>query len=88
MTPRALGDSIEGESPDIACMHAAIARQIANYDEPAKRPYVILSGGETTVKMRGQGRSGRAAEFLLALTSTLGIPAWALACDTDGIDGT
>jgi glycerate-2-kinase len=49
---------------------------------------VILSGGETTVTVRGDGRGGRAAEFLLALASVLDIPAWALACDTDGIDGT
>ena len=88
VTPLILGDSIEGESRDIAFMHAAIARQIAGHDEPAKRPCVILSGGETTVTVRGQGRGGRAAEFLLALASVLEIPAWALACDTDGIDGT
>ena len=88
VTPLVLGDSIEGESRDIAYMHAAIARQIAAHGEPAQRPCVILSGGETTVTVRGQGRGGRAAEFLLALASVLDIPAWALACDTDGIDGT
>ncbi|MBU0752818.1 MAG: glycerate kinase [Gammaproteobacteria bacterium] len=88
VTPLLLGDSIEGESRDIAYMHAAIARQIFHHGEPAQRPCVILSGGETTVTVRGQGRGGRAAEFLLALASVLDIPAWALACDTDGIDGT
>jgi hydroxypyruvate reductase len=88
VTPLILGDSIEGESRDIAFMHAAIARQIAQHGEPVQRPCVILSGGETTVTVRGNGRGGRAAEFLLALASVLDVPAWALACDTDGIDGT
>ncbi len=88
VTPLILGDSIEGESRDIAFMHAAIARQIAAHDEPARRPCVILSGGETTVTVRGDGRGGRAAEFMLALASVLEIPVWALAADTDGIDGT
>ncbi len=91
VTPLVLGDSIEGESRDIAYMHAAIARQIARHGEPAQRPCVILSGGETTVTVRGDGRGGRAAEFLLALASVLDadkLGAWALACDTDGIDGT
>lgn len=88
VTPLVLGDSIEGESRDIATMHAAIARQIARYNEPAARPCVILSGGETTVTVKGDGRGGRNAEFLLALAHVLDVPAWALACDTDGIDGT
>lgn len=91
VTPLVLGDSIEGESRDIAYMHAAIARQIFRHEEPAMRPCVILSGGETTVTVRGDGRGGRAAEFLLALASVLDadkLGAWALACDTDGIDGT
>lgn len=91
VTPLVLGDSIEGESRDIAYMHAAIARQIAQHGEPVQRPCVILSGGETTVTVRGDGRGGRAAEFLLALASVLDadkLGAWALACDTDGIDGT
>jgi hydroxypyruvate reductase len=88
VTPLVLGDSIEGESRDIAFMHAAIARQIASHGQPARRPCVMLSGGETTVTVRGDGRGGRAAEFLLALASVLEIPAWALAADTDGIDGT
>ncbi len=88
VAPLILGDSLEGESRDVAYVHAAIARQIFRHGEPAPRPCVILSGGETTVTVRGQGRGGRAAEFLLALAATIGVPAWALACDTDGIDGT
>ena len=70
-------------------MHAAIARQVAKNGQPFQKPCVILSGGETTVTVRGNGRGGRNAEFLLSLTLTLdshpGI--YALACDTDGIDG-
>jgi len=88
VTPLLLGDSIEGESRDIALMHAAIARRIARHGEPAQRPCVILSGGETTVTVRGDGRGGRNAEFLLALAGAMDVPTWALACDTDGIDGT
>lgn len=88
VTPLVLGDSIEGESRDIAFMHAAIARQIARHGEPAQPPCVILSGGETTVTVRGDGRGGRSAEFLLALAGVMDVPVWALACDTDGIDGT
>jgi hydroxypyruvate reductase len=88
VAPLILGDSLEGESRDVAYVHAAIARQIFHHGEPAPRPCVILSGGETTVTVRGQGRGGRSAEFLLALAASLGVPAWALACDTDGIDGT
>lgn len=84
-----LGD-IEGESRDIALMHAAIARQVARYEQPFRAPCVLLSGGETTVTVRGRGRGGRNAEFLLALTHALAGHAgiYALACDTDGIDGT
>ena len=88
VAPLILGDSIEGESRDVAYVHASIARQVTGHDEPVHRPCVILSGGETTVTVRGQGRGGRAAEFLLALATALDIPVWALACDTDGIDGT
>jgi hypothetical protein len=62
----------------VAYVHAAIARQIFHHGEPAPRPCVILSGGETTVTVRGQGRGGRAAEFLLALAATLGVYASSL----------
>jgi glycerate 2-kinase len=85
-----LSDAIEGEARDVALVHAAIARQIASHGQPARAPCVLLSGGETTVTVRGKGRGGRNAEFLLALTIALdGHPrVHAIACDTDGIDGT
>lgn len=85
-----LGNSIEGEARDVATMHAGIARQVALHGQPAARPCVILSGGETTVTVRGGGRGGRNAEFLLSLALGLnGLPGvHAIACDTDGIDGT
>jgi glycerate 2-kinase len=85
-----LSDAIEGEARDVALVHAAIARQVAAHGQPARAPCVLLSGGETTVTVRGTGRGGRNAEFLLALTIALdGHPrVRALACDTDGVDGT
>jgi glycerate 2-kinase len=63
--------------------------QVVRYGQPARRPCVLLSGGETTVTVRGNGRGGRNAEFLLALAIALdGAPGIsAIACDTDGIDG-
>ncbi len=84
-----LSDAIEGESRDVARVHAAIAREVANKNRPFQKPVVILSGGETTVTLRGQGRGGRNTEFLLALAQELdGIEnITALAADTDGIDG-
>lgn len=84
-----LGDTIEGEAREVARVFAGIARYIQSTDEPIKRPCVILSGGETTVTLRGNGRGGRNAEFLLALANCLqGAPGiFALAADTDGIDG-
>ncbi len=89
VVPVILGDAIEGESREVAKVMAAIAKQAARYGQPAKAPCVLLSGGETTVTVRGQGRGGRNAEFLLALALALeghdGIHA--IACDTDGIDG-
>jgi len=90
VSPLILSDAIEGEARDVALVHAAIARQIATHGQPARAPCVLLSGGETTVTVRGQGRGGRNAEFLLALTIALeGHPrVHAIACDTDGVDGT
>lgn len=84
-----LGDTIEGEAREVARVFAGIARFIQSTDEPVRRPCVILSGGETTVTLRGKGRGGRNAEFLLALANCLqGTPGiFALAADTDGIDG-
>jgi hydroxypyruvate reductase len=87
-----LSDEIEGESRVIGGMHAALARAVARRGEPFARPCVILSGGETTVTVdttRTTGKGGRATEFLLGCALALqGEPnVWALAADTDGIDG-
>lgn len=85
-----LSDEIEGESHVVGAMHASLARAMARHDEPFQRPCVLLSGGETTVTVKGAGgRGGRATEFLLGCCITLqGAPGiWALAADTDGIDG-
>ena len=89
ITPYILSDGIEGEARDIGLMHAALAKQVALRGQPFARPCVILSGGETTVTVRGKGRGGRNTEFLLSLATALdGHPGiHALACDTDGIDG-
>lgn len=84
-----LGDAIEGESREVARTLAGIALQIARRGQPMKAPCVLLSGGETTVTLRGRGRGGRNVEFLLSLGLALdaapGI--FALAADTDGVDG-
>jgi hydroxypyruvate reductase len=89
ITPYILSNDLEGESRDVGMVHAALAKQVAKYGQPFAKPCVILSGGETTVTVRGKGRGGRNAEFLLSLAvslqGTAGIHA--LACDTDGIDG-
>jgi glycerate 2-kinase len=90
-----LSDEIEGESREVGKVHAALARAVALRGQPFRRPCVILSGGETTVTVRKQpegtprGRGGRAGEFCLGLAQALqGQPGvWALAADTDGIDG-
>jgi glycerate 2-kinase len=89
ITPLILGDAIEGEAREVGIVHAGIARQVARHGQPVAPPAVILSGGETTVTVRGAGRGGRNAEFLLGLALALeGRPAiHAIACDTDGIDG-
>ena len=93
-----LSDEIEGESREVGKVHAALARAVAHKDQPFEKPCVILSGGETTVTMRPQpagadksqrGRGGRAGEFCMGLALALqgqsGV--YALAADTDGIDG-
>ncbi|MCW0233858.1 MAG: glycerate kinase [Ferrovibrio sp.] len=89
ITPLILGDAIEGEAREVAMVMAGIARQVRRHGQPAKAPCVLLSGGETTVTLRGKGRGGRNVEFLTALAVALdgaeGI--YALAADTDGIDG-
>ena len=88
--PLILGDALEGEAREVALVHAGIARQARRRGQPARPPCVLLSGGETTVTVRGGGRGGRNAEFLLALAAALDdLPGvFALAADTDGIDGT
>jgi hydroxypyruvate reductase len=103
VTPIVLSDRIEGEARDVAAMHAAIAVQLRAGQfrvghEIVTPPAALLSGGETTVTVEGRGRGGRNSEFLLALAAALAKdPAkdpggsggiYALACDTDGIDGT
>lgn len=84
-----LGDTVTGEARDVAQVMAALAREIATHEAPFARPVALVSGGECTVTVRGSGRGGRCAEFLLALGLSLdGLPgAWAIAADTDGIDG-
>jgi len=87
--PVVLGDR-EGEAREVGVVHAGIARQAARFGQPAPPPCVLLSGGETTVTVRGGGRGGRNAELALSLAIALdGLPGvYALAADTDGIDGT
>jgi glycerate 2-kinase len=89
VTPVILGDSIEGESRDVALVHAGIARQCKLRGQPEKPPCVLISGGETTITLKGKGKGGRNTEFLLALAIALdGMPGiYALAGDTDGVDG-
>ncbi|HRP19597.1 MAG TPA: glycerate kinase [Alicycliphilus sp.] len=90
-----LSDEIEGESREVGKVHAALARAVAQRGQPFARPCVILSGGETTVTIRQRppgapkGRGGRAGEFCMGLAQALQGQAgvWALAADTDGIDG-
>ena len=89
ITPYILGDAIEGEARDVGKVLAGIALQVAQRGQPVAAPCVLLSGGETTVTVRGRGRGGRNVEFLLALGIALnGHPRiHALAGDTDGVDG-
>jgi glycerate 2-kinase len=87
--PISLGDAIEGEAREVARDHAALALRVASGADHHKHPCVLLSGGETTVTVRGKGRGGRNVEYLLSLAIALqGHAAMhALAGDTDGIDG-
>lgn len=90
-----LSDEIEGESREVGKVHAALARAVARHGAPFAKPCVILSGGETTVTIRprqpgaAKGRGGRAGEFCMGLAQALQgqSDVWALAADTDGIDG-
>ena len=85
-----LGASVTGEAREVAKVYAALAREVKAHGEPWQPPVALISGGECTVTVRGSGRGGRCAAFLLSLVDNLqgedGIHA--LACDTDGIDGT
>jgi glycerate 2-kinase len=87
--PAILGDSVTGEAREVAKVYGALAREVKQHGMPWKPPVALISGGECTVTVRGNGRGGRCAEFLLSLAVDLdgaeGIHA--LACDTDGIDG-
>lgn len=89
VTPVVLGDAIEGEAREVGTVLAGIAKQVHRHGQPAERPCVLLSGGETTVTVRGTGRGGRNVELSLALALALrGLPdVHAIACDTDGVDG-
>ncbi|MDB5926977.1 MAG: glycerate kinase [Betaproteobacteria bacterium] len=84
-----LGDSVTGEAREVAKVYGALTRQIRAHGSPWQPPVALISGGECTVTVRGDGRGGRCAEFLLSLAIDLnGIAdVYALACDTDGIDG-
>lgn len=84
-----LGDTVTGEAREVAKAYAALAREIRVYPDMLKPPVVLLCGGETTVTVQGAGRGGRNTEFLLSLLIALdGLDGvYALACDTDGIDG-
>lgn len=87
--PLVLSTTIEGETRDIAAMHAAIAREIVATGRPARPPVCVISGGETTVTLRGQGKGGRNQEFALAAAIALeGLPGvLAFSAGTDGTDG-
>lgn len=92
-----LASEVTGEAREVGGVHAAVARQVARYGQPFAPPCAILTGGETTVTVRSEGRGGRNAEFALGVASGLigpaadGVPAqarfWVLGADTDGIDG-
>jgi glycerate 2-kinase len=87
--PLILGDAIEGEARECGIVHAGIALSAARHGEPVRAPCVLLSGGETTVTIKGRGRGGRNSEFALSLAIALDgrERVYALAADTDGIDG-
>jgi glycerate 2-kinase len=87
--PIILGDALEGEARDVGTVLAGIALQAVRFGQPAKSPCAIISGGETTVTVRGNGTGGRNVELLLSMALKLHGHAdiHALAADTDGIDG-
>ncbi len=89
VTPMILGDALQGEAREVGKVMAGIAQQVRQHGQPLPAPCVLISGGETTVTLRGKGRGGRNVEFLLGLAGALkaapGVSA--IACDTDGVDG-
>jgi hydroxypyruvate reductase len=86
--PVILGDTVTGEAAEVAKVMAALVHEIRAYGTPWAPPVALISGGECTVTVTGDGgRGGRCAEFLLSLGIETG-GVWAIACDTDGIDGT
>lgn len=89
VTPVVLGDRIEGEAREVGIVMAGIGLQVLAHGQPVQAPCVLLSGGETTVTVRGDGRGGRNVEFLLSLAISLdgADHIYALAGDTDGVDG-
>ena len=89
VTPLILGDAIEGEAREVGKVMTGIARSVRTHGVPLAAPAAIISGGETTVTVRGKGRGGRNTEFLAGLAIALnGAPdIFAIAGDTDGIDG-
>jgi glycerate 2-kinase len=89
ITPFILGDSLEGEAREVGFVMAGIALQVRRFNQPLPAPCVIISGGETTVTVKGSGAGGRNVEFLMALALKLNGAAGisALAADTDGVDG-
>jgi len=89
VTPLVLGDAIEGEAREVGFVMAGMAKQVRHFGQPARPPCVLISGGETTVTVRGNGIGGRNVEFLLGLALKLnGISGvHSIAADTDGIDG-
>jgi len=85
--PVILGDAVTGEAAEVAKVMAALVHEIRKYQKPWKPPVALISGGECTVTITGEGgRGGRCAEFLLSLGIETG-GVWAIAADTDGIDG-
>jgi hydroxypyruvate reductase len=87
ITPVILGDTVTGEASEVAKVYAALVNEVRKHGKPWKPPLALISGGECTVTIRGEGgRGGRCAEFLLSLGIETG-GVWAIAADTDGIDG-
>ncbi len=87
--PYILSTELEGDTNECAALHGALVKRVLTKDEPFQKPCVIISGGETTVRVSGKGQGGPNTQFMLKLALDLGktYPVFALACDTDGIDG-